>query len=447
MLTVRHLSFAHTLSRVALAAALLLRCVACTPTAAGTDGASGIAETDALTGSGPITPQINTHMCLDVAGGARDNGTLVQIARCSGNNAQKWAYSGNLLRVFGNKCLSVVAGDTADGTKLQIWDCDVNDINQNFTYINNQLVWTNHNKCVDVPFGQASDGTLMQIFTCTATDSAEVWNLKATSATTAPVTTTPVTTTPVTTPTGTYQKLVWSDECDATALDTSKWTAEVTCAPNNNEQECYTSAPANVAGDGQGNLVINVVKTAGLANGRSYTSARINTQGKGDWTYGRFEMRAKMPKGQGFWPAFWMMPSGSVYGTWPTSGELDITEVLGNQTTTDYGTAHYGLATPYTESQGVSKGVDLSSDFHVYALERDAHQVRWYLDGALFYTMNDTDQSFWPAGYTPSDGSKWPFTQNFYIILNVAMGGDWPGAPDPSIPGGAMTVDYVRVYQ
>lgn len=142
-----------------------------------------------------------------------------------------------------------------------------------------------------------------------------------------------------------------------------------------------------------------------------------------------------------------MVPSRSVYGSWPTSGELDIAEVLGSQVTTDYGTVHYGVPAPYTQSQGIAKGADLPSGFHVYALERDAHQVRWYLDGALFYTLNATDVQFWPAGYTPADHAAWPFSQDCYLILDVAMGGDCPGAPDPSILGGAMTIDYVRVYQ
>jgi beta-glucanase (GH16 family) len=404
--------------------------------------ASTTTTSTASTYSGPITPQLNTQLCLDVSGGSQTNGTLVQIASCSGNPAQKWTYTNNSLRVFSNKCLSVVGGQDADGTKLQIWDCVANDPAESFTFTNNEFQWTNKTRCIDIPYGQATDGTQMQIVTCGANNSAQKWNM----ATTASTTTTTTTTT--TSAAGKYTNLVWSDDFHAmTAIDTSKWNVEVTCAPNNNELECYTASQSNVVGDGAGNLLIKVAKVSGLANGRSYTSGRINTQNKGDWTYGRFEMRAKMPKGQGFWPAFWMMPTTSAYGAWPTSGELDITEVLGSTITTSYGTAHYGLPSPYTQSQGVYNGADLSSAFHIYALERDAHQVRWYLDGVLFYTLNDTDKSFWPAGYTPSDGTPWPFTQKFYIIINLAMGGDWPGAPDPSITSGEMVIDYVRVYQ
>ncbi|RYE93980.1 MAG: glycoside hydrolase family 16 protein [Oxalobacteraceae bacterium] len=247
---------------------------------------------------------------------------------------------------------------------------------------------------------------------------------------------------------GTYQKLVWSDEFDGQgAIDGSKWNTEVTCAPQNNENQCYTGDAQNLTQDGQGHLVVQANRQAGLANGKAFSSARINSAQKGDFTYGRVEARIKIPKGQGVWPAFWLMPTDSVYGAWPTSGELDIMEILGSNTNTLYGTAHYGLPQPYVQQQGQSNAADFSLDYHVYALERDAKQIRWYVDGQLFYTMNDNQTAFWPNNATQgADGSPWPFNQRFYVIFNLAMGGDWPGAVDGNINQATMLIDYVRIY-
>jgi beta-glucanase (GH16 family) len=388
-------------------------------------------ETDssALSGGSPITPQGASGKCLDVAWGNTANATPVQITTCNGNVAQSWTYTQGRLQVLGHKCLDVVDGKAANGTKLQIWECSNTNANQQWTRSGNTFVWKN-TYCLDLPGGNSTDGTRPQIYGCGPSNNVnQNWSFGSAGS-------------------GKFSKLVWADEFNGSTLNENLWNIEVNCDGGyNNELECYTRAAANVSVDGQGHLVLKAFKQNGLANGKTFTSGRINTQNKKSVGYGRIEARIKIPSGRGVWPAFWTMPTANTYGIWPTSGELDIMEVLGQLPGTLYGTAHFGSTSAHTQKQGSVQGADLSTDYHVYALERDANQVRWYLDDKLYYTLHDTDAAFWPAGYTPPDGSRWPFTQGFFIIFNLAMGGDWPGTPDPAINAASMLVDYVRVYQ
>ncbi len=169
--------------------------------------------------------------------------------------------------------------------------------------------------------------------------------------------------------------------------------------------------------------------------GCGYTSAKMTTQYKGDWTYGRMEIRAKLPYGQGLWPAIWLMPTDSVYGGWPNSGEIDIMENLGNDTNTVMGTAHWAVNGVHTQSGAsyhLPNGGSFAADYHVFALEWEPGVLRWYVDGNLYHTVYQ--------------GA--PFDQRFYLILNVAVGGNWPGPPNSStVFPQYMNVDYVRVYQ
>jgi len=236
--------------------------------------------------------------------------------------------------------------------------------------------------------------------------------------------------------------LVWSDEFDGSTLNDKIWT-RFTELPGwvNNELQTYTESTDNAYVE-NGNLVIQAVKTAD-----GYTSARLNTQGKQDTKYGRFEIRAKLPKGQGLWPAIWLMPTNeSLYGQSPKCGEIDIMEMLGNDTSTMYSTIHYG--DPHT-SQSTTYKLDKGSfadDYHVFAVEWEPSEIRFYVDGVLYYTVNDwftkvegMDEVTFPA----------PFDQPFYVILNLAVGGDWPGSPDATtdFANAKMLVDYVRVFQ
>lgn len=246
----------------------------------------------------------------------------------------------------------------------------------------------------------------------------------------------------------TAEDLVWKEEFNGKKLNTKDWNYE-SHQPGwvNNELQSYGNSTQNTYVK-DGCLVIQPIKTANKDGTFSYTSGRINTQGKHVFTYGRFEARIKMPKGQGFLPAFWMMPDDEgFYGQWPKCGEIDIMEILGHDPKTMYGTIHFGE--PHNETQGtytVSSG-SFADEFHEVAVEWEPGEIRYYCDGVNYKTINDWytrrpgfDEVTFPA----------PFDQPFYIILNVAVGGSWPGYPDKTTKfdeTAQMLVDYVRVYQ
>ena len=244
--------------------------------------------------------------------------------------------------------------------------------------------------------------------------------------------------------------LVWSDDFSGNSLDTDKWNYELH-EPGwvNNELQRYTDSIDNIYVK-DGNLVIQPIKKEDAATGKtSYTSGRINTRGKGDFKYGKIEIRAKLPKGQGIWPAIWMMPTREeLYGGWPKCGEIDIMELLGNEPSKVYQTLHYSKTGIDVQSQGsktLSSG-DFSDDYHVFSLEWLPDKISFYVDGKLTKT-----ETRW---YTSTDGTgiityPAPFDQEFNIILNVAVGGNWPGNPDAStdFSKAKLLVDYVKVYQ
>jgi len=232
-----------------------------------------------------------------------------------------------------------------------------------------------------------------------------------------------------TTSSSTYS-LVWQDEFDGVTLDTTKWNYEVNGnGGGNNELQYYTNFPENCYVK-DGSLIIKALKMN--YKGKLYTSARINTNNKGDWKYGKFEIRAKLPYGQGLWPAIWMLPTDWVYGGWPMSGEIDIMEELGQNPGKVYGTIHYG--NPHAQQGGsyVLTDHDFSKSFHVFSIEWSCTEIDWYVDGVKYF------QAFI---------SK-PFDQKFHFVLNVAVGGNWPESPDSTTTfPQQMVVDYVKVYQ
>ena len=241
-------------------------------------------------------------------------------------------------------------------------------------------------------------------------------------------------------------QLVWNDEFSGTNIDPSKWTHEVNGnGGGNNELQYYTDRDLNSLII-DGNLVIVAQKEEYSVGNKTwnYTSARLNSRKKADWKYGRFDIRAKLPYGQGLWPAIWMMPTNSVYGGWAASGEIDIMELLGQEPTRIYGTLHYGGSYPNNTHTGSSlkltSGDNFTEKYHLFTLEWEENEFRWYVDGHLYLTQNDwyTDAAPYPA----------PFDQEFYLILNVAVGGNWPGNPDAStyFPQ-VMVIDYIRVYK
>jgi len=285
-------------------------------------------------------------------------------------------------------------------------------------------------------------------------------------------------------------RMIWQDEFDGTEIDSTKWSHEVNCSGGgNHEQQCYTDSADN-SFVSEGNLNIVVLPNTDDTLSKDYTSARMNTRMKGDFTYGRFEVRAKLPAGQGSHPAFWMMPTDSTYGGWPHSGELDVVEAVNLKVTGEdgsiesnvHGTLHYGKTTGDNKSQNsgaaylLPDDVNPADDFHVYAIEWQEGEIRWYVDGYLYQTQRksetklkftgDLDPKLVHRGWYTADNydiatgeqaNAWdnaPFDKNFYMILNFAVGGSWAEAVNNTgidasafIEGNTMLVDYVRVYQ
>jgi beta-glucanase (GH16 family) len=229
--------------------------------------------------------------------------------------------------------------------------------------------------------------------------------------------------------------LVWNDEFDGTSLKASNWTAETGTGVNgwgNHELQYYTNRTENLQVTG-GNLVITARKES--YGGMNYTSARIKTQGLRNFTYGKIEARVKLPTGQGLWPAFWMLGSNFSSAGWPYCGELDIMERV-NANSFVNGTVHWD-ANGYASYGRESGYVDFSA-YHVYSIEWDTNYIRWFVDGVQF-------NEFYIANGT---GNTEEFQKSFFIILNLAVGGDWPGSPNSSTPfPSQMLVDYVRAYQ
>jgi beta-glucanase (GH16 family) len=236
--------------------------------------------------------------------------------------------------------------------------------------------------------------------------------------------------TAVTTPRAVTYQLIWSDEFNGTGVNTGNWNLDNGNPNVNNEKEYYQAANATVTG---GNLVITARQQS--MGGQPYTSAKLQTYGKFSTTYGRIEARIKLPMVQGTWPAFWMLGNSINQGTpWPNCGEIDIMEHV-NTTNTILGTMHWNSGNGH--AQYGSSTTTTPGDFHVYAVEWDNQSIRWYVDNTLYVTGNI-------AGNINNTGA---FHSPFYLILNLAIGGDLPGSTidNASLPT-TMTVDYVRVY-
>jgi beta-glucanase (GH16 family) len=242
------------------------------------------------------------------------------------------------------------------------------------------------------------------------------------------------------------KKPIWSDEFDYTGSpDTGKWSYDMGdgcpdgCGWGNNEAQYYTNDAKNVRVE-NGNLIIEAHKDS--LNGKAYTSTRIVSKLKGDWRYGRIEVKAKLPKGKGTWPAIWMLSTDWKYGGWPASGEIDIMEHVGY----DPGVIH---ATIHTEAYNHIKGTqkegkvtvaDCMDAFHVYAIDWTEDKIDFFIDNKLYHTVIRDPQD---------DFKGWPFDQRFHLIMNIAVGGNWGGKEgiDDTIWPQRMEVDYVKVYQ
>ncbi|MBK8722089.1 MAG: family 16 glycosylhydrolase [Saprospiraceae bacterium] len=235
--------------------------------------------------------------------------------------------------------------------------------------------------------------------------------------------------------------LVWSDEFNGNALDLNTWNQELGNGSGgwgNNELEYYTNKPTNTFVS-NGNLIIEARKE--YVNGFGYTSGRMTTQNKKTFKYGRIDIRAKLPVGQGIWPALWMLGSNISSIGWPACGEIDIMELVGSHPSTTYGTAHWKQATGGTKSFGSEYNLasgDFSSKFHVFSLIWQEDSMKWYVDDEYFCTVSKATVGT----------ANYPFNDNFFFIFNVAVGGKWPGTPpSTTVFPQRMFVDYVRVFQ
>ena len=233
---------------------------------------------------------------------------------------------------------------------------------------------------------------------------------------------------------------IWADEFNSTGTpDASKWGYDLGGSGwGNNELQNYTNSLNNAKVE-NGNLIITAIKEP--SGGKEYSSARLVTRGKGDFLYGRFEIRAKLPSGRGTWPAIWMLPTDWAYGDWPKSGEIDIMEHVGYDLNKVHVTVH---TEAYNHSIGTQKGTNMivptaTTEFHKYRVDWTPYAVRGYIDDQLMFTFINEGKG----------SASWPFDKRFHLLLNVAVGGNWGGAQgvDNTIFPKSMEVDYVRVFK
>ncbi len=238
-------------------------------------------------------------------------------------------------------------------------------------------------------------------------------------------------------------ELVWSDDFDGvagTAPDASKWTFDIgngTDGWGNQELQYYTNRSENVKLDGNGNLVITARKEN--YSGSAYTSARVKTQGLFAHAYGKIEARIKTPYGAGIWPAFWMLGDNNNTVPWPACGEIDIMELKGHIPNVVYGTLHgpgYSAGNAITKPYGL-QNARFDQDYHVFGIEWKENQIDFFVDGYLYQRINSSDAS-----------GDWAFNHSFFLIMNIAVGGNFVGYPtdSTSFPQN-MYIDYVRVYK
>lgn len=233
---------------------------------------------------------------------------------------------------------------------------------------------------------------------------------------------------------------VWSDEFDKEGLpDNTRWGYDIGGGGwGNNELEYYTNSIDNAAVK---NGILTITAKKEVKENRNYTSARLVTRGKGDWLYGRFEIKAKLPSGKGTWPAIWMLPTEWAYGDWPKSGEIDIMEHVGYDQDNVHISAHteayyFKINTQKTSTRKIANA---STEYHLYRMDWTPYALRGYIDNQLIFQFVNEGKGY----------AVWPFDKKFHLLLNVAVGGDWGGAQgvDESIFPQAMEVDYVRVYK
>ncbi len=239
-------------------------------------------------------------------------------------------------------------------------------------------------------------------------------------------------------------ELRWSDEFNGETIDEEKWSFELgdgcpdLCGFGNSELQNYTNEEKNIS-QKNGKLIIGIHEEA--INGRNYTSARIKTQDKYEFNFGRIDIRAKLPEGQGIWPAVWLLGANIDEVNWPACGEIDIVEVLGQEPAVAHGTIHYGTVFPDNKMATSSYVLDKSTfanEFHVFSILWEFDAIRWYVDDILFHEVTrSTTQSY-----------NYPFNNKFFLLVNAAVGGNWPGSPDATTQfPQTMELDFIRVHK
>lgn len=392
---------------------------------------------------------VHSGKALDVSGASKQNGANVQQWVRNGTPAQHWRFEPTgdgyyaLIAECSGKALDVKDRSNSDGANVQQWDYG-HTANQQWALDdagNGQVFVRSRQsgKYLDVAWASTADGANVAQVNFNG-GNAQRWRLSAAGAANGGAAAGGGgANTGGGAPAG--WRLVWSDEFNYTGLpDANHWGYDVGGSGwGNNELEYYTDHRAENARVENGNLVIEARREN--YGGRPYTSARLVTRGHGDWLYGRFEARAKLPGGRGTWPAIWMLPTDWAYGGWPASGELDIMEMVGFDVNNIHGTTHtksynHLIGTQRTATTWVG---DSTSAFHTYAAEWSADRIDVFVDGNRYFSFANEHTGF----------SAWPFDKRFHLILNLAVGGSWggvKGVDDGAFPQ-RMEVDYVRVYQ
>jgi beta-glucanase (GH16 family) len=381
---------------------------------------------------------VHSDKCVDVPRGAATDGLRLQQWHCNGSPAQRFllrAVGGpavSLTNVSSQRALDVAERSTADGAPVQQWGYGGGE-NQKFELLEAgggafAIRALHSGKLLAVANDGTQDGApLVQETTAPADARFKVEKVKAPE-----------------------WKLVWSDEFDGpdgSGVDPKKWNVEISGGGfGNSELQHYTDKRENLRQE-KGSLLITAQSSGADAwtcwYGKCrFTSARLHTQGKFEFTHGRVEARAQVPRGNGLWPAFWMLGNDIGEVGWPKCGEIDIMENLGREPSRVYGTLHGpgysgggSVMTPYNHPQGWS----YADDFHRFAVEWEEGVVRFYVDDVLYETRT-------PASLP--GGTEWAFEHPFFLLLNLAVGGNWPGPPDNSLQLPAqLKIDYVRVFQ
>lgn len=372
---------------------------------------------------------------LDVDGVSSADGANVHQWTWVGGANQKWVVEDvgagyyRLIAAHSGKVLDVAGNSSESGANVHQWpwnglDCQrwqIQGTGNGWT----RVVAKNGGKVLDVSKSGTADGVNVQVYN-NNDSSAQRWQF--------------IEVDPVVKPDTKFGKqLVWRDEFDYSGAPAGNlWDYDLGAGGwGNNELQTYTNnrVNSNVA---NGVLTIKAVKDGA----GSWSSARLVSRNKGDWTYGYYEVRAKLPVGRGTWPAIWMLPTDRVYGSWPKSGEIDIMEHVGYDQDVIHTTIHTEAYNHMIGTQKVryARVNGVSTDFHTYGILWEPQKITWYVDGQEFFSVSRAAGDGW---------AQWPFDQRFHLLLNVAMGGNWGGAMgmDPALTSAAMDIDYVRIYQ